>query len=150
MSITELQRLKIFNNLFVPLPNRIATPVNMNNLSKELEGYPVPEIPACLVPGFTSGFSSGYTGSRFALESKTLKSALDNETHVTAAIIKELDRKHMAGPFLSPPAEPLHCSPLGAVPKKDRSWHLILDLPSTRDYSVNKYISKEEFSGILS
>ena len=141
---------KIFNNLFVPLPNRITTPVNVNNLSKELEGYPVPEIAVFLVAGFTSGFSLACTGSHFALVPKNSKSALDNETHVTAAIIKELDRKHMAGPFLSPPIEPLHCSPLGAVPKKDGSWHLISDLSSPRDYSVNEYISKEEFSVILS
>ena len=79
----------------------------MNNLTKELEGYPVPEIAAYLVAGFTSGFSLGYTCSRFALVPKNLKSALDNETHVTAAIIKGLDRKHMAGPFLVHPLS--HC-----------------------------------------
>ena len=141
---------KIFNNLYVPLPNRITTPVNVNNLSRELEGYPDPEIAAYLVAAITSGFSLGYTGSRFVLAPKKWKFALDNETHVTAAIIKELDRKHTDGPFLSPLIELLHCSPLGAVPKKDGSWRLILDLSSPRDYSVNKYISKEEFSVILS
>ena len=72
-----------------------------------------------------------------------------------SAIIKELDRKHTAGPFLRPPIEPLHRSPSGTVPKKDGSWDLIFDLPSPRDVSklcdsVNKYISKEEFSVILS
>ena len=30
---------KTFNSLFVPLPNRITTPVNVNNLSKELEWF---------------------------------------------------------------------------------------------------------------
>ena len=55
----------------------------MNNLSKELGGYPVPEIAGYLVAGFTSGFSLGYTGSRFAITPKNLKSTLNNETHVT-------------------------------------------------------------------
>ena len=136
----------IFNNLFVPLPNCIETPINIANFVKELEGYPFPDVVDYLVTGFRKGFSLGYTRSRFAITPKNLKSALDNESHVTAAIIKELERKHIAGPFLKPPIEPLHCSPLGAVLKKDDAWCLILDLSSPHGYSVNECISKDEFS----
>ena len=83
----------IFNNLFVPLPNCIETPINVANFVKELEGYPFPDVVDYLVTGFKKGFSLGYTGSQFAITPKNLKSALDNESHVTAAIIKELERE---------------------------------------------------------
>ena len=94
--------------------------------------YPVPETEAYLVAGFTSGFSLGYTGSRFALAPKNLKPALDNETHVTAAIIKELDRKHTTGPFLSPPIEPHALFPLGRSPEEGRimAFNFRLIIPS--------------------
>ena len=42
--------------------------------------------------------------------------------------------------------EPFHCSPLGAVPKKDGTFRIILDLPSPRGCSVNEGISQEDFS----
>ena len=96
----------IFNNLFVPLPNCIETPINVAKFVKELEGYPFPDVVTYLVTGFQKGFSLGYTGSQFAITPKNLKSALDNESHVTAAIIKELERKHIAGPSLKPLLNP--------------------------------------------
>ena len=139
-----------FNNLFVPLPNCIETPINVANFVKECEGYPFPDVVDYLVTGFENDFSLGYTGSWFAITPKNLKSALDNESHVTAAIIKELEGKHIAGLFLKPPIKPLHCSPLGAVPKKDDSWRLIIDLSSPRGYSVNERISKDELSVMFS
>ena len=75
-----------------------------------------------------------------------MKSAQDNAAQVTEAIVKELSRGHIAGPFLAPPLENLHCSPLDAVPKNDNTWHLILHLSSPHGQSVNEYISKDDFS----
>ena len=82
----------------------------------------------------------------FSITPKNLKSALDNEAHVTDAIAKELIRRYIAGPFKTPLIHPLHCSPLGVVPKKDMSWCLILDLSLPKGLSVNEWISKEDFS----
>ena len=95
---------------------------------------------------FRQGFRLGYTGPRFSITPKNLKSASDNKAHVTEAIAKELERRHIAGPLKTPPIHSLHCSPLGAVPKKDMSWHLILDLSSPKGLSVNEWISKDDFS----
>ena len=53
---------------------------------------------------------------------------------------------HIAVPFPAPPLENLHCSALGAVPKNDNTWCLILDLSSPRSQSVNECISMDEFS----
>jgi hypothetical protein len=40
----------------------------------------------------------------------------------------------------------LHCSGLGAVPKKNGKWKVIMHLSASRGVSVNDHISKEEFS----
>ena len=85
-----------------------------------------------------------------ALHQKNLKSALDNKAHVTDATAKELIRRHIAGPFKTPPIHPLHCSPLGVVPKKDMFWHLILHLSLPKSLSVNEWISKDDFSTTFS
>ena len=119
-------------SLFVPLPDKIETPVNVDNLSVELNGYPFPDLKDYLLYDFRQGFRLGYTGPRFSITPKNLKSASNNKAHVTDAIAKELECRHIAGPFKTPPIHPLHCSPLGAVPKKDMSWRLILDLSSPK------------------
>ena len=53
---------------------------------------------------------------------------------------------HIVGPFKEPPFPNLHCSPLGAVPKKDGSYRLIIDLSSPPGKAVNDFISKDDFS----
>ena len=45
-----------------------------------------------------------------------------------------------------PPFSCLHCSPLGAVPKKDGTHRIILDLSSPKNCSVNAGIDHDEFS----
>ena len=131
---------------FVPLPTNIQTPVNTDLLAAELEVYTFPELAEYLISGLREGFHLGYTGPRFAITPKNLKSAWDNAAQVTEATVKELSRDHIAGPFPTPPLENLHCSPLGAVPKNDNTWRLILDLSSPRGQSVNESISKDDFS----
>ena len=58
----------------------------------ELEGYPFPELADYLISGLREGFHLGYTGPRFAITPKNLKSARDNAAQVTEAIVKELSR----------------------------------------------------------
>ena len=92
------------------------------------------------------GFDIGYDGPFCVTRPTNLLSARSNPAPVTAAIVKELQRGHTSGPFVSPPLDALHCSPLGAVPKKDGTHRIILDLSSPRGYAVNEGISKEEYS----
>ena len=40
----------------------------------------------------------------------------------------------------------LHCSGLGAVPKKDGRWRMVLHLSAPAGHSINDHIAKEEFS----
>ena len=73
-------------------------------------------------------------------------SARSQPAAVSSAIAKEVNRGHTAGPFESSPFASLHCSPLGAVPKKDGSHRLILDLSSPRGSSINEGISPDLYS----
>ena len=53
---------------------------------------------------------------------------------------------HTVGPFLNPPFPDLHCSPVGAVQKKDGSCRIILDLSQPKGRSINEGIDKELFT----
>ena len=134
---------------FVPLPANPTSPVNIEKLKEELAGYPDPELADYLIQGFTYGFDIGYSGKRFPLQSKNLHSALSNTSAVTEAISKELSRGHVAGPFIKALFENLHCSPLGAVPKKDGSYCLIIDLSSPPGRSINEGISKDDYYSVV-
>ena len=135
-----------FNQLIVPLPSKPTTPVNVITLEQELTGYPDMNMVDYLLSGFKQGFRIGYEGLDFPLITKNLPSATDNPEQVTAAIIKELERGHTAGLFTQPPFENFRCSLLGAVPKKDGTHRLIIDLSSPSGLSINDFISKEDYS----
>ena len=107
-----------FNQLIVPLPSKPTTLVNVITLEQELTGYPDMNMVDYLLSGFKQGFQIGYECLDFPLMRKDSPSARDNPEQVTAAIIKELERGHTAGPFTHPPFENFRCSLLGAVPKK--------------------------------
>ena len=92
-----------FNQLIVPLPSKPTTPINVITLDQELTGYPDMNMVDYLLSGFKQGFRIGYEGLDFPLITNNLPSATDNPEQVTAAIIKELERGHTAGPFTHPP-----------------------------------------------
>ena len=135
-----------FDFPFNPLPNSIITPINVNNLASALINYPDRNLANYLINGFTHGFDIGYSGSITCTEPRNLLSASQNPAVVCSALIKELERGHTSGPFRLPPFHTLHCSPLGAVPKKDGTHRIILDLSSPRHQSINDGISHDEFS----
>ena len=49
-------------NLFVPIPNKPTSSVNVERLRIELQGYPDQSIADYLINGFRFGFDIGYTG----------------------------------------------------------------------------------------
>ena len=123
---------------------------DLTNQNKLLTGYPDLNMVNYLLSGFKQGFLIGYEGLDFLLITHNLPSATDNPEQVAAAIIKELERGHTAGPFIHPPFENFQCSPLGAVPKKDGTHCLIIDLSSPDGLSINNFISKEDYSLMFS
>lgn len=123
-----------------------SSSVNVRNLCDLIVDHPDRSLVDFLITGFRDGFDIGYRGNMSVGANKNLKSARDNPTHVTEAIKKEVDRGHTLGPFSSPPFPTLHVSPLGAVPKKDGTYRLILNLSSPAGSSVNDGIDEDEFS----
>ena len=99
-----------------------------------------------LVHGFIEGFDVGYRGRITHSQPHNLQSALKHPEEVTTALNKEVKRGHTLGPFISPPFLNLHTSPLGAVPKKDGTYRLILDLSYPEGTSINDGIDHDEFS----
>ena len=78
-------------SLFVPLPNKIETPVNVDNLSIELNDYPFPDLKDYLLCGFHQGFHLGYTGPRFSITLKNIKFFSDNKAHVTIPWVRAFE-----------------------------------------------------------
>ena len=95
---------------------------------------------------FSSGFDIWFRGSVGHNVVRNLQSATSHPCEVSTAIRKELLRGHTSGPFTTPPIQDLHCSPLGAVPKKNGTFRIILDLSSPSGSSVNDGISQSDFS----
>lgn len=129
-----------------PLPVDTSTPVNIPYFETLLSNHPDPEMVQYLVNGLTFGFDIGTTQIPNTSRPKNHKSALDHPVEVKNAILKELKNGHIAGPFVSPPFENLHCSPLGAREKDDGSYRLIMDLSFPFGDSVNDHISKDDFA----
>ena len=88
------------------------------------------------------GFDIGFRGTCLGTKPKNLLSAVKNKIQLSEAIDKELMQGHTSGPFVTPPFNPLHCSPIGAVTKKDRLCRLVMDLSQPRGSSINEFSVK--------
>ena len=124
----------------------VISPVHVAALAQALSQHPDQGLVSYLVQGFSNGFSLGVRGTVSQGTLHNLKSALDNPEGVSRAIKKEVARGHTHGPFLEPPFNPFHTSPIGVVEKKDGSFRLILDLSDNHAGSVNECIAIEDFS----
>ena len=120
--------------------------MHVDILSNFLVSHPHRDFVNFLIQGFRHGFRIGYEGPITFGQCRNLLSARSQPVPVTKAILKELERGHTSGPFLSPPFDGFHCSPLGAVAKKDGSHRIILDLSSPRGSSINEGISSTQYS----
>ena len=127
----------------VKLPLACSTPINVEALRYFLAEHSDRDLVNFLVDGFSHGFDLMYEGPITTSNPKNLKSARDAPNAVQASIDRELARGHTAGPFLEPPFQKFHCSPIGAVPKTDNTYRLILDLSSPRGFSINDGIDPE-------
>lgn len=139
------RRLSLLTDSSFPFPTSVSSPVNVKVLKCFLQGYS-PVLSEFLSVGFSQGFRLGFLGRLSGGVSSNNRSASENVEEVSAAIIKELDRGHTSGPFSRSPFQTFQCSPLGAVPKRDGSTRIILDLSSPTGCSVNDGIPIEFFT----
>ena len=111
-----------------------------------LSDHPNQPLVEYILDGLTHGFDIGFKGKFSETRPNNNKSAAEYSAAVSKAIQKEVDRGHTAGPFDEPPFESLHCSPIGAIPKKDGTVRLVMDLSQPRGKSINEGIEKEDFN----
>ena len=117
----------------------IFTLVIPDVLSSLLTGYQE-DLVSFLINGFIYGFRLGFSKTFLCHSLRNNTSAFKSSNDVSKAILKELQRGHTSGPFISSPLPDFHCSPLGSAIKKDGSARVILDLSSPQGYSVNDSI----------
>ena len=124
----------------------IVTPVDVAELTALLSGCPYIRARDLVLRGFRFGFDIGFRGLGFPTRPRNLRSARAAPHAVSTAIALELQRGHIAGPFVCSPLPCLHCSPLGAASKPSGAARLILDLSSPRGRAVNEGIDPDLYS----
>ena len=128
------------------LPQRAQTTLRHAQFEHELAHHPDKVWISTLIHGLTFGVRLGYTGPRLKMHARNLLSARKHPEAIDSELAKERAAGRILGPFQSPPMPHLHCSVLGAVPKKDGRWRMILHLSAPAGHSINDHIAKEEFS----
>ena len=123
--------------------SRLPSPVNLDALLAELEGYD-PIIIAQLRLGFLSGFDLGFRGTPNSNEKvKNLSSAYENPEVVNKYLNSEIDSSRIIGPFDRPPFSNFQINPLGVVPKKESGkFRIINDLSNPAGDSINDKIDR--------
>ena len=120
--------------------------VNIEKLAFFSKNHPDCRLVEYVLRGLSEGFDIGFRGINAPTRPKNLLSAKENNQELTKAVCKELERGHTVGPYVTPPFPDLHCSPIGAVTKKDGSCRIIMDLSQPKGQSINECIDKEEFT----
>eukprot|EP00731_Ephydatia_muelleri_P033689 Em0035g26a len=125
---------------------RAHTPLRRLAFERELKGHPDKAWVSWLLNGIDNGVSTGYNGPHFPFTARNLTSALQHPEIVDAELLKEVELGRILSPFSQRPLEHLRTSGLGAVPKKNGKWRVILHLSAPEGRSINDFIAKEEFS----
>ena len=104
---------------------------------------------ATVLEGLRFGFKLGFSLSQSLKPAKRNKpSAYEHPSVIDEYLATEVPLGRVAGPFASPPVPLLHVSSFGVIPKKGQrgKWHLIVDLSSPGEASVNDGINPDEFT----
>lgn len=88
-------------------------------MNQYLQSYPDKYAANYLKNGFSKGFEINYTGQRFHVYIKNLKSAMEHHDHLMDKINKEIQLGRIMGPFDQLLIFNLHISPVSLVPKSD-------------------------------
>jgi hypothetical protein len=108
------------------IDNRKSFFGTMPTLDKVLRCYPKMDDAELLSFGFKYGFQLHYEGSRRLIETKNLKSVMQNPLAAKEKIENEMQNGRIAGPFSKRPIWNLRCSPVGIDPSLDNTAQLYL------------------------
>ena len=88
---------------FNPLPETAVTPINITNFQHCLTTHPDQNLVNYLINGLSNGFNIGYNAPHNASRPRNLLSATEHTDAVTTALMTEVSRDHVAGPFDTSP-----------------------------------------------
>lgn len=130
----------------------VNTPINIEQLQRELHAHTNLDYVQYLVSGFIHGFDTKVQSTDISTkECKNLQSAIKNERDVSELIQSELNKGFLSGPYYKLPFESYRVSPIGlAQGKYSLKKRLIVDLSAPHKegehLSINSLINKEECS----
>ena len=114
--------------------NRAHTPLQHAQFEREPARHPDKSWVSKLLTAIKIGVRIRHTGAQHYTHARNLSSAFQHPEVI------------VLGPFTKSPIYPLQCSGLGAIPKKNVKWRMIMHLSAPAGRSVNDGIHPEEFS----
>ena len=134
--------------LLPPLGKSISSPLIVHNWNVALRNQPDRKFVNYILQGLTHGFHIGFDREIKCRSAKNnMKSALENPDPVDK-YAEELQAGRIVGPFDPDQLPDAQVSRIGVIPKagQPNKWHLIVDLSSPKDHSVNDGIKKHLYS----
>lgn len=131
---------------------KVNTPVNINQLERELRNYHDVQFKSFLINGLKQGFDTGFQVlPAKSIVCKNLRSTILHSKHVSELINSEIRKGYLYGPFDHIPFENYRINPIGVVEGKyNKKKRLIVDLSAPHENpdnpSLNELICKEEYS----
>ena len=123
------------------------SPLHVTRFSSLLCTHPEPQFSRYVLHGLHHGFDIGFSGDRNVnVNSPNRPSAAKHAQFISDQLAASCSRRETAGPFTSPPFSLMHCSGVGAVPKKNCKMRMIHHLSSPLGTSVNDGIPTDIFS----
>lgn len=136
----------------IPLKFVASTPIDIDQLERELNHHPDKRFTQFLISGFRDGFDTGISQlPSIAFECQNLRSALRDPEAVRRLVDEEVSKGFLIGPYFVPPFVTFRINPLGLVESKySKKKRLIVDLSAPHDHSdhpsINSLIDKESYS----
>ena len=124
---------------------RAHTPLRSSTFEHELRNHPDKAWTSWLLAGIDNSISTGYNGPPFPHTARNLASARKHPDIIDTELAKEIAAGRILGPFSERPLTNLRTSGMGAVPKKNGKWRVIMHLPAPEGSSINDFIDKEAF-----
>ena len=132
-------------------PNKIElqrahTPLRHSQFERELAHHPNKSFTSRILTALHDRVDIGYMGPRSPQNAKNLQSAALHPHIIDKELAKECAAGRVMGPFTHQPFQNLRCSGVGVVPKKQDKWRMIIHLSAPAGYSINDFISSDDFS----
>ena len=138
--LQQFQSTQLIKHLFKPV-----TPINPSKLDQLLQDHPNRRLVQEVVMGFQKGFSLKYNGLRVNHQPCNLPTAFSYPEKLWDSVMKEVKLGRMLEPFQVQPIDPLICSPVGMVEKKNSTdMHRITHLSHPVGASINSFIDPED------